>query len=56
MHLTLLVGGLATVAIVVVLATAWLRSERRAKADVDLGSVSGQWINEQRLRSADRHH
>jgi hypothetical protein len=56
MHVILLVGGLAVVAFGVVLVTAWQRSKRRAKADVDLGSVSGQWINEQRLRSAERHH
>ena len=56
MHLILVVGGLAAGALVIIAALAWLRSERRAKADVDLGSVSGQWINEHRLRSADRHH
>jgi hypothetical protein len=56
MHLVLIAGGLAAGALLTFLALAWHRSDRRAKADVDLGSVSGQWINEQRLRSADRHH
>jgi hypothetical protein len=56
MHLILVVGGLAAGALVTMFVVTRLRADRRAKDDVDLGSVSGQWINEQRLRSADRHH
>jgi hypothetical protein len=50
----MVIGWLALGGLVAVVAVALLRFERRAKDD-DLGTVSGQWINEERSRGVDSH-
>ena len=40
-----IVGGLAVIACIIALISAWQRSGRRA----DMGAVSNQWISEHRL-------
>jgi len=45
MNVSWIIGGMGVAGAVLVLAKSWLRREH----DVDLGSVSHQWIAEQRM-------